>query len=120
MLMMQREVKKMPAYEVRPDGTWKNAIECTVTDVVNDKTYKNVPIVRKFPDSDLDTFSIRWRKLPILILNEMNPGDTNDSAPISEDAQYLIIKPIDDDENPINVEVIKNTGWPNGTLLIPK
>ena len=121
--MKQREVKRMAAYEVIPEGTWGNAIECTVKNLDTGKVDKNCPLIRRTPETSHEhTFSIKWRKLPVVILNEKNPVDPNDAQPITDDAQRLntmSVTGLQGVQNPMAVRVLKNEGWPNGTILIP-
>jgi hypothetical protein len=111
----------MPTVEVTPVGSWKNAIYCTVKDLSKQpaETHTDVPIFRKYPQSNSDNYAIPWVTLPIVILNEQDPTPDN-SQPITDSDPQLNVKWASNTDNPLPVPLLKNIGWPNGVIILKR
>jgi hypothetical protein len=110
----------MPEYEITPEGPWRSAIECTVLETATGKETKNVQIVRFFPSGTSEVYPIQTKKLPLLVLNEMNPEDSQDGSTILDGQHNLEKMQITLGQDPFDVDIIQNTGWPTGKIIVEK
>jgi hypothetical protein len=107
-------------YEITPVGPWRSAVKCTVKKIATGEITPDVQIVRCFPPDSGDEikYPIAWDKLPILVLNEQLPTNLNNADPIHEMLNEMKLKQVSADQNPVEVPMFYNSGWPNGKLLV--
>jgi hypothetical protein len=101
-----------------PDRPWPNATKCTVID--GSVQHDNVPIIRKTPQATnhWEIFSINWGGNPTVILSN-DPVNPNSKDPITEGQKNLNTMRIHQNIDPIDVQIIRDIGWPSGKIILP-
>lgn len=102
---------------ITPNKEWPNATKCTIID--GSTHHRNVPIARKTPQGQSEVFQINWGGNPQLVLSNMNPDDPQNSDPIIEGQENLNTMRIPTNQDPVDVQILANIGWPSGKVILP-